>query len=151
MGDDVSLPATPTKKRRIDSPANVNGRAGIATSPRKCTMKARDEDAVMAAFHAAITGPASHAWSPQPIPSLPRLLNTHTTPDDADPSTPPSKASPHPAPFNIHHECRLHGEIICRCHTHPFRSPSFRLCSPSATVLPCVPGSTAVACSGPEG
>jgi len=88
MDNDASFPATPTKKRRIDSPANVTGRAGIATSPRKRTMRATDEDAATAAFHAAITSRASHAWPPQPPPSLPRLLDTHTTPDDADPLTP---------------------------------------------------------------
>jgi len=66
-------------------------------------MKARDEDAAMAVFHAAITGPASHAWSPQPVPSLPRLLNTHTTPDDADPSTPrrPRTLRPSTSTMNV--------------------------------------------------
>ena len=92
MDDDASFPATPTKKRRIDSPAKVTARAGTATSPRKRTTRATDEDTAMAAFHAAITGQASHVSSPsrppQPVPSLPRLLNTHTTPDDADLSTP---------------------------------------------------------------
>jgi len=57
MDDDMSLPATPTKKRRIDSPANVTG---WATFPRKHTTRATDEDTAMAAFHAAITGQASH-------------------------------------------------------------------------------------------
>jgi len=91
MDDDTSFPATPTKKRRIDSPANVAGR-GTATSPRKHTTRATDEDTAMAAFHAAITGQISNVSSParpaHPVPSLPRLLNTHTTPDDADLSTP---------------------------------------------------------------
>jgi len=60
MDDNMSLSATPTKKRRTDSPANVTGRAGVATSPRKRTTRATDEDTAMAAFHAAITGQASH-------------------------------------------------------------------------------------------
>jgi len=97
MDDDVSFPAMPTKKRRIDSPANVIGWADIPIPPRKRTMRATDEDAAMAAFHAAITSQASHAWPPQPVPSLPRLLNTHTTPNDADPSTPRRPRTLHPS------------------------------------------------------
>ena len=92
MDGDASFPATPTKKCRPDSLANVTGQAGIATSPRKRTTRATDEDTTMAAFHAAITDQASHVFSParpaQPVLPLPRLLNTHTTPDDADSSTP---------------------------------------------------------------
>jgi len=60
VDDNVSFPVTPTKKRSIDSPANVTGRAGVATSPRKRTTRATDEDTAMVAFHAAITGQASH-------------------------------------------------------------------------------------------
>jgi len=104
----VSFPVTPTKKRSIDSPANVTGRAGVATSPRKRTTRATDEDTAMAAFHAAITGQASHVSSParraQPVPSLLRLLNTHTTtPDDADPSTPrrPRTLCPSTSTMNV--------------------------------------------------
>jgi len=101
----VSFPATPTK---IDSPANVTGQAGVATSPRNRTTRATDEDTAMAAFHAAITGQASHVSSParpaQPEPSLLRLLNTYTTtPDDADPSTPrrPRTLRPSTSTMNV--------------------------------------------------
>ena len=89
MDDDVSFPATPTKKRRVDSSANVTSQAGIATTPRKRTTRATDEDTAIAAFHAAVTGRASNVSSPaRPVPPLPRLLGTRTTPGDADPSTP---------------------------------------------------------------
>jgi len=135
----MSLSATPTKKRRTDSPANVTGRAGVATSPRKRTTRATDEDTAMAAFHAAITGQASHVSSParpaQPVPSLLRLLNTYTTtPDDADPSTPRRPRTglrPSTSTMNVGSPAK--SSVVC--HTHSFCSPSFRLCSSLATVL----------------
>ncbi|KIM59826.1 hypothetical protein SCLCIDRAFT_125474 [Scleroderma citrinum Foug A] len=97
MDDDVSFPATPTKKRRVDSSANVTSQAGIATTPRKRTTRATDEDTAIAAFHAAVTGRASNVSSPaRPVPPLPRLLGTRTTPGDADPSTPRPSASARP-------------------------------------------------------
>ena len=150
MDDDMSLPTTPTKQCRIDSPANVTGRA---TSPRKRTTRATDEDTAMAAFHAAITGQISHGSSParpaQPVPSLLRLLNTHTTtPDDANPSTPRRPHTLRPSRSSMNVGSPAKSSVVC--HTHSFCSPSFRLCSSSATVLPCFPGSPAVACPRPE-
>jgi len=105
MDDNMSLPTTPTKQHRIDSPANVTG---WATSPRKRTTRATDKDTAMAAFHAAITSQILHGSSParpaQPVPSLLHLLNTLTTsPDDADPSTPrrPRTLRPSTSTMNV--------------------------------------------------
>ena len=101
INDDVSFPAMPTKKRRVDSSANVTSQVGIATTPRKRTMRATDEDMAMAAFHTAVTGRASNISSParppQPVPPLPHLLNTRITPGDADPSTPRRSHTLHPS------------------------------------------------------
>ncbi|KAL4079788.1 hypothetical protein J3A83DRAFT_4212457, partial [Scleroderma citrinum] len=92
--DDASFPETPTKKRRIDTPASIVGRTGTSISPAK-RMRATargNEDAHVAAFHAAMTGQApqtsSPAKPPRPVPLLDRVTGIQAFPRDAELSTP---------------------------------------------------------------
>ena len=111
IDDNVSFPATPTrKKRRTDASVNVTGQAGVDLFPTKRTTRAtsRDnEDACVAAFHAAITGQtsqvSSQAKTPRPVPPLPHVLNTRATLGDAGPSTPrrPRTIRPSSSTVNI--------------------------------------------------
>ncbi|KAI6145278.1 hypothetical protein BKA82DRAFT_7261 [Pisolithus tinctorius] len=84
--DHMGEPETPTKRRRIESPAKSCLRRGLTTSP------VADEDASLAAFQAALAGstPAqSRPSSPRNLPVFPSPRARGTRTDTAEqPSTP---------------------------------------------------------------